>query len=418
MGYGNPAEKPFEPGEPLLKQMADKDLEFDQKLKLALEVSASKPDVSREDCGFPDSYLFVALYRMNTAVTRLAELDESQFGHIFHNYRVAPRCSPEEVMPGNRLCGVLNRIIEKYEVDKTIGTGHFLRAISELSRDSMVTSIGYGPMTFFKTFSAETLMWGLGHTPWTTLTDAPEVQELLDKLEVIYPEDDFQYVLGMEEGRTVFRVTSIINDYALANAKGIITPSRAILTHYKNESGIITEDEIHELEDLINNPLSKEADLQAFFEKHPRFLRINDYREVFSQVYLTREDAGDLIPDFMLTNRELSQAMVLDLKTPKPKLIRRQNNRDRFTAAVNEAVTQLREYRDWFNEKQNREKLAGKIGMEVYQPKLAVVIGRSRDFHDEFDRQKLASRERDVEIYTYDDLIKLANRRRAIIEGL
>ncbi|NIT35162.1 MAG: hypothetical protein GTN49_01460, partial [candidate division Zixibacteria bacterium] len=86
------------------------------------------------------------------------------------------------------------------------------------------------------------------------------VKEVLDKLEVIYPEDDFQYVLGVEEGKIVFRLTSVLNDYALTNERGIITPSRALLTHYKNEFGIITEDEVHELEDLLNNPSSKEAD--------------------------------------------------------------------------------------------------------------------------------------------------------------
>ena len=61
----------FEQGEPLLAQLKKHGLEFDQKLMRALEISASQPDIEPEDRGFPDSYLTLALYRLNTTLTRL-----------------------------------------------------------------------------------------------------------------------------------------------------------------------------------------------------------------------------------------------------------------------------------------------------------------------------------------------------------
>jgi hypothetical protein len=96
----------FEQGKPLLAQLESYGLEFDQKLSRALEVSASRPDIEPEDQGFPDSYLTLALYRLNTTLTRLVKLDEGRL-NIFHKYELAPKCNPTEVVPGERLCLVL-----------------------------------------------------------------------------------------------------------------------------------------------------------------------------------------------------------------------------------------------------------------------------------------------------------------------
>jgi len=134
-------------------------------------------------------------------------------------------------------------------------------------------------------------------------------------------------------------------------------------------------------------------------------------------VYLVRSDQGPLIPDFILTNPDIQQATIVDLKLPKPKLIRRQKNRERFSAAVMEARAQLLEYRDWFEQKTNRERLAAKVGMELFRPRLAAVIGRSADFTCAIDRQKLAAATPDIEVVTYDDIVTYAKRRLIAIRG-
>ena len=120
---------------------------------------------------------------------------------------------------------------------------------------------------------------------------------------------------------------------------------------------------------------------------------------------------GALVPDFILTNPEIQQAMILDLKLPKPKLVRHQDNRVRFAGAVMEARAQLLEYRDWFENKGHRERLVGRLGMEVFRPRLGVIIGRSSDFRCALDRQKLNSLTPDVEVLTYDDVLAFAKRR-------
>jgi hypothetical protein len=201
-----------------------------------------------------------------------------------------------------------------------------------------------------------------------------------------------------------------------------VSPTRAsdrlaLLTHLKDRYAAVTPNELLELEDLINSPSSAEQDLQRFFELHPQFLRLWDHREVFSQVYLTREDDGPLIPDFLLLDRELQKSVVVDLKLPTARIVTARKNRERFSALVEAARAQLLEYRDWFEDAGNRRNMKERFGMEIYRPRLAVIIGSTAQFESEYQRQKLQSRCPDVEIATYDDIVKHARRRLSIIKA-
>jgi hypothetical protein len=74
----------FPTGKPLLAELKRNGLGFDQKLMRALQASASKPKLDPEDFGFPDSYLTLALYRLNSILTRVVELDEKRY-NLFPN---------------------------------------------------------------------------------------------------------------------------------------------------------------------------------------------------------------------------------------------------------------------------------------------------------------------------------------------
>lgn len=176
--------------------------------------------------------------------------------------------------------------------------------------------------------------------------------------------------------------------------------------------------EILELEELVNDPRAREAQFQRFFEEHPHLFRVFDHRDVFPHVYLTREEEGPLIPDFLLVNPEAHRATVVDLKLPGARVITSRSNRERFASAVEEARAQLLEYRDWFEDGHNRQRLKDRLGMEVFRPRIGVVIGTNREFRDAVHRQKLASRYPDLEVVTYDDdVLSDAKRRLALIGG-
>jgi len=407
----------FNTKKPLIDQLKIQGLEFDQKLSRALEVSGSNPNLEPEDKGFPDSYLTLALYRLNTTLTRIVNLDENRL-NIFHEYKKAPKCNPSEVVPGERLCLVLFEAARLAEPGNTIGSGHFIRAIASVTQKFSATpAYGFKNQVLHKTFSIETLMWGLGYHAWTPLADAPKVRELFSLIESKEPTEDFQYLMALEQGRIIFRPTSILDPYCLTEKTGVQRSGLAVLTHFRDQYACVTPSELMELEDLINNPHAKEEDIQHFFENHPHLFRQWDYRDIFPHVFLTREDAGPLIPDFILVDPEAQRTTIVDLKLPQMKLVRRQRNRDRFSAAVTEAKAQLFEYRDWFEEKDNREQLKERLGIEVYRPHMGVVIGSSMEFRDAFDRQKLMSTMPEIEIVTYDDIIASAQRRLALIKS-
>lgn len=406
----------FNTREPLLGQLVKNGLEFDQTLQRALQVSASKPDISPEDVGFPDSYLTLALYRLNSLLTRIVELDERRY-NIFHDYKLAPPALPEDVVPGARLCRVLDKAVTLNKSTNTIGAGHFLKAVVSLTLDvPPMPADGFKNQVIHNTFSAETLLWGLGYTAWTPIPDAPEIKHILEALDGREPIADVQYLMTFENNRIIFRPTSILDAYQLQKPSGQQNTQLALLTHFQDQYAAARPSEILELEDLINNKRTIEGDLQRFFETHPHFFRLWDYRDIYPHVYLTREGEGPLIPDFILVDPELQRAMVLDLKLPQVKLAIQKHNRGRYASAVEDARAQLLEYRDWFEDRDNRANLQQKLGMEIFRPRLGVLIGTSQEFRTVIERQKLLSRYPDIELVTYDDIVKHAQRRILLIK--
>lgn len=77
----------------------------------------------------------------------------------------------------------------------------------------------------------------------------------------------------------------------------------------------------------------------------------------------------------------------------------------------------MHEYRDWFDIPSNRDRLISKVGMEIYRPRMGVLIGTNKDFRDALQRQKISSRYPDIEIVTYDDIVARAKRRLLIVKG-
>ena len=48
------------------------------------------------------------------------------------------------------------------------------------------------------------------------------------------------------------------------------------------------------------------------------------------------------------------------------------------------------------------------MGMEIYKPSLAVLVGRGSEFRDAFECQQLAADMPEIEVVTYDELVNWA----------
>ncbi|MCY3762500.1 MAG: DUF4263 domain-containing protein [Gemmatimonadetes bacterium] len=186
-----------------------------------------------------------------------------------------------------------------------------------------------------------------------------------------------------------------------------------ILQPVKSLRTSITEESIEELEHLVNSDKFPESEFQRFFEVHPDFLLGQSYQAIHPQLVLSSQENRELIPDFFLEPLESRFCDLLELKIPYQKLVTRLQNsrRTRFRAFVNEAAAQLKEYQKFFDERGQRTQFHKKYGLEAYKPKMFLVAGRTHHFDSDVERKELNQLlPRDLELWTYDDLLLRAKR--------
>lgn len=191
----------------------------------------------------------------------------------------------------------------------------------------------------------------------------------------------------------------------------IITPSNEILTAfpyvYLSKVNSFWRSQLDDFERLLNDKDSKESHFQNFFEQNPEVLMGLQYDRIIAQPILERiPDEGNLIPDFFLAPIGRSNADILDLKLPKEKLIVGKKDRKRWSSSIHEAIAQIREYRDFFEDPIRREKVRKRYGLTAYRPKAIVVIGRDTpEISEERFKQIEETTPNFVKITTYDQLL-------------
>jgi hypothetical protein len=187
--------------------------------------------------------------------------------------------------------------------------------------------------------------------------------------------------------------------------------SRRYYTIDRDLYGIQHEVELFEA--LINRGKTSEAELQRFLEDNPHFLADIRMSLPLPQVHLESESGALLIPDFIVKPivafQRDSNWEVLDLKKPDAKLLAGPARHIRLSQEVTQAISQLRNYGDYFRNPENAERVEGFLGHRLRYPRLAVLIGRLRGCDVEA-LEKAQSREPDVRIVTYDEILQRQQR--------
>ena len=139
---------------------------------------------------------------------------------------------------------------------------------------------------------------------------------------------------------------------------------------------------LKELEDLINDPKTKEADLQRFFEEYPELVAGDEYDEVIPQATISREDSAHWHADFVLAPVNQTEfSKILELKLPKvPLTLKPRRAHISFSAKAWAAICQLRDYGRAFDSKAVRKRFKDKYKVDVYKPDLHLIAGRRWDF--------------------------------------
>jgi len=395
---------------PILRVLNAEGVELDQRLHFAF-CEAAKAPLGYENV-LNDAALIAAL--LKTGPKCAGVLDVDGFAHLSKT-TLAPRVRVgEPIAPSKVVFDIPSRntfetLLAQRGRRRTIRTVEYLKEVirqATLHADEWIQ----------RPYTADVIA-RLLKLPYNAAVPTSKLTKLLADLDrYTSSDDDFQLTLALSDRGLRVRIGSILDDVAHRNDTGVVRPHRLIVPTLCTGLGAFTADQIGALEELLNSGRSRESDFQLFFEQHPHFLRRWDLREVYSHIVLTRPE-GALIPDFLLTDRELQRAAIIELKLPNAKLIRRKHNRDRFADALLEARAQLLRYREWFRSSDNRTILKRVVGMQIYEPQMIVIIGRSSEFRDELDRQLLCADNPDIEVLTYDDLLIRAQRRRLLVDG-
>jgi hypothetical protein len=105
------------------------------------------------------------------------------------------------------------------------------------------------------------------------------------------------------------------------------------------------------------------------------FLKGLDYRKLVPHPVLERTGRNKLIPDFFLQPCGGELVDILDLKLPNKTLFTGTVDRLKLSEAVASALAQVREYKDYFENKENKARVLKQYGVTAYRPKVSVVIG-------------------------------------------
>jgi hypothetical protein len=161
---------------------------------------------------------------------------------------------------------------------------------------------------------------------------------------------------------------------------------------------------ITDLELLLDSGASEE-DFQRYFEDRPAALAALGYKRVVAQPRLAIATGGHFVPDFLVEPHSRRPPELLDIKTPHERLLLDRPRRAKFTAALESYISQLHDYREYFNDAAHREECERLTGLAVpMSPRMVIVAGRDVGLDKLLLHAQLQRRGDALEIFTYDDV--------------
>ncbi len=199
-----------------------------------------------------------------------------------------------------------------------------------------------------------------------------------------------------------------LNQIECPKKSSILIGRPAIIAQKTNA---ILSEEIQILESLINEPATREKDIQKFLENHPMFLKGLNYSNIYPQLVLQRDDGTSLRPDFILEPFDDGWCDILDIKLPSQSVIVGKKDRSTLAAGIHAVSAQLREYAAYFEQERYCKWVREKYGLRLYRPRLIAIVGRDMRQMDTTEIRRAMTAYTDLQIMTFDQLIKHAESR-------
>jgi hypothetical protein len=222
--------------------------------------------------------------------------------------------------------------------------------------------------------------------------------------------DNESIIIRLDEDRRI-KVCSRNNNANWTYIDGnSLLPSDIYVPYHSNWKNILDE-----LEDIINDPKTKESDLQKFLEENPDFLREDTYDVVIPQACIVPEDRRTEKPwqaDFILAPlAQYEFCKILELKVPTIPISRKKRSgHQKYSAKFWEAIKQLKDYGEAFHDSKTRNIFKEKYGIETFKPDLHLIIGR--EWNDFSSKEMLIlQREQFVKIDNWDSYLSTLKRK-------
>lgn len=232
--------------------------------------------------------------------------------------------------------------------------------------------------------------------------------------------------LGEHPGVVIIETTAVgfrvhrldsVGQFGLAaiSESGHLKVSELVYSHPNS----IIDDVLAEFEGLINSNGLRESVLERFLVRNAAlFFGTRDTR---SQLSLSREVqliGGahiELRPDLFVRSVDSGLWDIVELKRADVQITAGVNRHRHLAAAVTRGVSQLRSYSDFFADERRRNEFLDLHGLEIFEPRLTLVIGRDASFKTTQEKRLLSrdlqARGAPVSLVTYDDLLRIAGSR-------
>jgi acyl carrier protein len=178
------------------------------------------------------------------------------------------------------------------------------------------------------------------------------------------PDGTTEVILQMEDG-----------SWTYADGKKLL-PSKLYLKTFSKWTS-----KLKQLEDLINDPKTKEQDLQKFFEEFPELIAGDDYDMVMPQATISFDEKSSWRADFILAPISQTEfSKIIEFKLPSMSLVKKPTGKHfSFTSKLWGAICQLKDYGRAFDMPKVHEEFKRKYGRDVYKPDLHLIAGRQWD---------------------------------------
>jgi hypothetical protein len=193
---------------------------------------------------------------------------------------------------------------------------------------------------------------------------------------------------------------------------GSTTVTKANIVHHTGFLGEIAD----EMETIINGGDIEGASLQRLLESPPLFSFVNDWQMPETKVTLEAEEAQEA--DFSLETVDSQSTAVEPTKPNKKCALDPKNHQGGDPLPVVNTLSLLREYQDYFRDRNRRREFHERYGFNEFCPRLAGIIGRSHELDSYESQMSIQDVYQKVRLLTYGDVVNRAKRRRIIIDQI